>query len=1430
MKYADIVSFRKDLLFNGAVQINWFENDKSQAEKAAEHFIFHGPDYHGVVEEDFDDSSHKLLDTAKFTLDILERITGRVADEPFAVAVAGYGTGKSHLGVTLASLLSELKSNIANKIVANIAMADTDIGGQVHKILETTGQPFLVAAINGMQDFDLSNEIIRQILLALNQKGLDTTVLENLRPRFRTAINFTTSFFAALKGDFQKHFGNLGTLPEIITCLQTQDEETFRKISKIYEQKMGTPIHAAGQESLHDFIRITKETYCGQNKPFAGILIIFDEFGRYLEFSVQKPHVAGSGALQQLFESVQANSDGVFLLCFIQYELKAYISRIAPERREDLNRYVTRYDAVRKVRLSTNLETLIANLFEKKKPEELERQVLANEESSDATQLLMKRWFPDMKNQAIWKNNNRFEQIIYKGCWPLHPLSTWILYKLSSVGKSFQQRSALSLFADVYTTFQDTEVVSGKVIRPVDLCNEAMIDEFLASEQYGQQGAAAHAYKSVLYKYQHELSIDEKAILKAVLVAAKIGIKVESKEEFLRVLIMFSGIEARIVTAVIHSLEYEYAVLEWNGQLCQYSIAEDAIPRKTFLAHLEAQVVNIDSQRRTEIFSQNYANWAQKDKYNTDFGSQNQITTKEWNYNINFSNIFMLEGQIDFALSTWRDARGVDAEKGQLIYCYVGPESNLGTISEKITEIMRIKAKKNNLDLKTGAPVAVLLLSDAKGYFGQKIAEYWVLQEQMGEEESQKYANFILDRKNSVEKEMFNLFSEMEKERNFIFATEKKVGEARIKNMLTQLFDVIYFKRIPFPFDGFHTARGNAAKDCQLFTRQLFLGELDKEWISACNQQQRNRAYQVLDESWGVFDEDGSIRIRPKGKAVCELIEFMEAQLESEEGSDSQKPVNIGEVMRLLCAPPYGCNLASGGMLLALFLGRRNKRLNLLKNKQPISVESWLQTAISGNFLDMSTLDVTDIVQISKEKLSEWESLLEEWSIEKTLLGKVSFQRKASELNDRISVPQTLYYRYQHLDEKAKAARRKLGAHEQMINEAYERIEKGIERNNASLLSWGGAELADIYNMMDEQWTQEQVREIEEYLAEARLQTQQCFPQWLRHKTIAGIEHLSKFKHIMLSNIKSNLTKLNLMDEIRLLEGHVKRIEENIHFITKIKRTVSDIENMIRNNKITEITPVLALNDWLQQVQEFIKRLDEARERPDITQDEVVLATNKLATFQQACRNHLESFKERTTKVYNIETISSLSDIDYWQNEITSLITIYKGLEKDVEDLKLIQKQFDLIGSHFQKLNNENLNDKELGIVCKECVQETEEEFYDDVPPLDNELIYDSIIKIIRGKRGKTALGWMQRNVPDLQVIVGFNALEATERRAILREMPRVLSDGQSSIVKGALEACEKRLDELEIEGLLERFRVLSERNKRAFLEKVSNYISGEVL
>ncbi len=1423
MKVGDVVSFRKDLLFNGAVQIGWFENDRGRADEASKHYIFHGPDYHGVSQTDYE-GSYKLVDTASFTWDLLQQLTGNATDEPFALAIAGYGTGKSHLGVTLASLLSSPTSKVARSVIKNITMADAMIGNQVRDIINSINQPYLVVTINGMRDFDLSNEITRQVLLFLNQHGLDTAVLEDLRPRFRTAHLFTESFFESLRSDYEKFFGTGCSLDEIIEGLKCQDEDIFRHVSSIHEQKIGFPIRAVGQESLHDFIRVTKETFCGPGKPYAGLLIIFDEFGRYLEFSVQKPHVAGSGALQQLFECVQANGDGVFLLCFIQYELKAYISRIAPELRDDLNRYVTRYDTVRNIRLSTNLETLIANLLEKKDGDALKHSLESMPGLPEVIQTSMQHWFPDIKNHAVWMDDERFNKIIYEGCWPLHPLSTWMLYKLSSVGKSLQQRSALSILADIYSYFETKDFSPGMTLVPVDLCTEALLNEFMTSERYGQ----ANAYETVINKYQYELSTNEKRVLKAVLLSTKIGIKVESKQDYLNAIAMCCGLNDEDTVKAMNSLELEYGVLEWNELLQQYEIAAESVPRRAFLAYLRERVAEIDFHLRANIFSQNYGKWVDKDSFNTDFGSLKQVTTQDWNYNIYFSNVAMLKGQINYAIKTWHDARGADEKKGQLIYCYVGPESNLAVIKETIKNAIKSVIQKSSIDEQAGAPIAVLLLHDTNGTFGEKVAEYWVLQEQLNDEDTLKYANFIMDRRNVIEQEMLNQFSELERVRNIIMATPKQIKESRLKNMLTDLFDVVYDRLIPFPFDGFHTARGNAAKDCQAFTRELFLGNLDREWIAACNSQQKNRAYKVLDETWGAIDHDGSVRFKPINLGVCEIIELLEGLLNDADENGNNKPMNLGAAMRILCNPPYGCNIASAGLLLALFIGRRKDSINLFKDQKVISLENWLSDAIRKNFLNLSVLDNTEAVLVSKESLSEWDKLLEIWDMEKTLLGKVSFIKKAEELEKQIPVPQVVYYKYTHLSEKASLARIELDKYDNRLNSALNKINLGAEKDNAGDLSWGAADLTDLLSMMeahDELWTLEQLEEVKQHLIKSRLQTKQLFPRWLPRQTTRNIENLGGFTKYM-RNVRTNLIKLGFTDEQELLEVHVEEIGRHVRLIEDLRQTAADIDNMVRTNKVTDSTPISSLNVWLEQIKEFAERLNQARQRTDIARDNVRDATKKLNNFYKACKEQLIRDRERTENVFCIEELTSPGEIANWRNEVASLITIYDEEEKDVEDLKLVQKQLDLTDTHFQRLEDFQLTDDEFVATLRSCLEETKE-YFDDDPPLDALLIYESIGTKIWAKRQDIAAIWMEQNVPSIEEISYYGANKAVTVRGQLRMMPRVLSNVQVAEVNKTIKACEQRLDELEVEGLLAQFQAMTDENKRSFIQKIYGYIKS---
>ena len=105
--------------------------------------------------------------------------------------------------------------------------------------------------------------------------------------------------------------------------------------------------------------------YCGISGPFNKIIIIFDEFGRYLEFASSVNTVqSGDSALQHIFEAVQ-NADGsIQMINFIQSDIKAYLQRI--DKTRNISRYIGRYDASDKYHLSSNLETVFANLIDRK--------------------------------------------------------------------------------------------------------------------------------------------------------------------------------------------------------------------------------------------------------------------------------------------------------------------------------------------------------------------------------------------------------------------------------------------------------------------------------------------------------------------------------------------------------------------------------------------------------------------------------------------------------------------------------------------------------------------------------------------------------------------------------------------------------------------------------------------------------------------------------------------------------------------------------------------------------------------------------------------------------------------------------------------------------------------------------------------------------
>ena len=157
MKINDILAFNKERYFNGAIQAEWFY-DPHLSYEIGSSYVFHSPRYYGVSNQDVQAGEHKLMDTVSFTSMISDRVTGRNSNG-FVMTIAGYGTGKSHLAVTLGKLFSGDDERTREAILNNICDIEPRIGQTLRQDVQPSRN--LVIILNGMNNFNLDHEVMK---------------------------------------------------------------------------------------------------------------------------------------------------------------------------------------------------------------------------------------------------------------------------------------------------------------------------------------------------------------------------------------------------------------------------------------------------------------------------------------------------------------------------------------------------------------------------------------------------------------------------------------------------------------------------------------------------------------------------------------------------------------------------------------------------------------------------------------------------------------------------------------------------------------------------------------------------------------------------------------------------------------------------------------------------------------------------------------------------------------------------------------------------------------------------------------------------------------------------------------------------------------------------------------------------------------------
>lgn len=1416
----DIVRFRGDRLFNGAVNISWFGSDKAKTEAASKAFVFHGPKYHGVQQEDVGTGhGHRLVDTASLARSILRRCYG-AEDQPFTLAIAGYGTGKSHFGLTVASLVSAPDGDTAQEVLSAIEAADPEISSDIRLLLEEAKQPCLAVTLNGMQSFDLAAEITRQVVHVLKADGLDPKPLDDLRPRFGQAANLIRMSNEGVVRELLAAC-EASAVEDLLSGLEHQDEQVYAKVHGFFASQ-GMPIRALSGESVKDVIDIAVREYCGRAKPYRCLLVLFDEFGKYTEFATVRSQIAGSGVLQDLFEAIQANAGNACFVGFIQFELNAYVQRVAPEYRNEILRYVTRFQAANRVYLSINLETLIAGLLEKRQPKLL-HEWFGSEQARSESQAAMEnlaRWFPQSRNHWLWTDPEQFHSVIRKGCWPLSPYTTWFLFHLAAAGRHLQERSALALLSDAFGRFAESDVsdASGWALSPADLWTDVLQQELINSEETGQQGSITHAYAAVMAKHGSRLSRELQRLLRAVVLSSKLGLQVADRDEAIKALGELSGLSLRAAADGAQLLQDEYNVLEWDPSFKAFDILGDAVPRTQFLAFLRQRVASsYDELGKARLFASKAAGWCDLlADLECDFAEANQITTREWRYTAVTSNLDFLPQQMQIASDRWVSALGVDEARGTVIYTYVEPSRDPAATASDAKRLLRAMAHGAGVPT---LPILVVLLCDESGALGQALAEYAVLEESISEEDRVRFGNLIGAHQEKLRRMIREHVDSMVKQRLYVTGMREEMEAQRLSRVGSELFAKIYRSPIPFPFDGFSTARGNAADTCQELTQELLLGRLDYDAVIARPVRLRNRALTTLKESWGIFTRSGAVSRRPAFPAIRLITEKWDEILASDE-----RRLSPADAIRQLCRPPYGANLASAGLLLSVFVAPRSSKLAVVRDGQQLAVSQWVQDGIfRSRFVDLTALEGADLVLLGEES-SEWETLLDEWEQAENYLARRSCLERALELKHRVPVPPLLVYKEERLREQAAAAIEALERADKEQDSACSKIERGISVGEIAQLSWGAAELRGICDKMAAErplWTESQIAEVQPHYERARQIIIQLFPDWLaRQAPRTGTPaDVGDFKHKMLQLVGGNLKKLSLEEQCCQLEERTLQLVRTAEAAADAHQLVRDVDSWVMaQGDPARIVRVAEIRELRRVGTDYARKLQGMAER--VQSSEIAQTRTKLSQSVAKLKDTEERITKRASDLWQAK-IRNEDEIDRALTEVNSLVASFENLPSDLDDLLSMRRALRLYQGDYQRLSDDTLT----WIGFDALVEETQKERATTVGPEETpwppEKTIDVFAKEISKRRKERSSAWIGVVEAEAAGVATMSAAEANQLHQRLTNPPAVLTEADAKRLGTIARKVTARLDALSVEWLVERYQKLPPKMRREFLRRV---------
>lgn len=1394
MQIKNIVEFDKKRYFGGAIQANWFyEADKSEA--ITESYVFHGPRYHGVSESV--DARYKLYDTASYALDLLKRANDKESNK-FCLTIAGYGTGKSHLAVALASLMSGHSDRLRNAAIERIAAVDRKIAEEVSSYTDRN----LVLVYNGMNNFNLDYETLSIAKKALKQHGISGDVLNTLTKQYDQAKHFVETTFTMLESRYKAVFSDI--------CLENNcnkeyiidhidNSAIFDAVNTIYKEINGSFIQWERGISAGDILTLLERTFCCEQKVFNKIIVLFDEFGRYIEYTAANPAVAGESALQQVFEAIQ-NADGNILFDgFIQSDLSAYLSRI--DKSSNIIRYVGRYEISDKYYISSNFETILANLITKKDEEKFKDIVEHNIDETysayhNRVYSNLIRWNKTALSKSVWSDKRLYDTVISKGCYPIHPFAVWLL---SNTSAWMQQRSTIAFAEEMFASIENNEISAKwlEYIYAVDIIDSSLFSEMLNSEEKGLvQSQYCMLFRDIMLKNGDKMSDDEKTVLKAILIIDLCKFAVADRNDCIDAVKYCSKLSEAEITAALNGLENNHGVISFDSNTNRFDLMAEAngmnefkreYIRKKLMVNKYNGVASCDDELSQEL------NLSAAEE--TSFAMERKINSSEWCFEKRLMCAADFNNDYCKSLGYYFD-NAVDGEtpRGIIIYLYCGKNA------DRDIEYVQKLYVQYSLDK---VPLIIYLLSDEEEKLLDVLRSREALR-RFSPSEKDRFSRFIAMYSKEFTKRISKTFKEMLDERKFIGVKGIEISDMRLRNMCLKAFESAYPKTIPFAFDGFEKkvtpqAKKNFAELCSC----MYNGTMtNAQMYQSLSPQLKNRIQAVLSTattqtSWQVLDSRYRL-CEPQNSSVKRIYNDVREQITPD------TVIGIGQLFNKYMYAPYGMNKYCLSLFIIFFISHNSGKIQLLQGDSVLKKADFIQNVLQNDKKMLESLMRLKIKLSDKTDDDMIEELCHNINENKYVEYSISLGKKLDAIKsdmDDISP----------YKEKFATAEMYLADGKRLYEQLYTNGIVAAEKSFADIEEkFSLPKLAAIYGKIQRRIAGTQIDEYSNYvyseeycnraaalLSKADALLDKKFTSHIKSLK-CSVSEISQFKSAY-TKVAKQLVKIDRKDYADSLSERVKEVVSEVGLQQKYGQTFALVDKELAFIGTAADLDYYSCEEQLKNLgkwTDFFSAID------DLDKKVIDDYLTKISAGAGNIENRIKEIQSFIDQLFD-EISNGISDIDAFYLKVTKILDL-KPADDTAAGLQDMIKTID-------EYRNMIKNSEADIYTIERLTSEYDSKWSNTVCANAMKAHISALKKAVAAKRQM----WFDDNIADMAFKVeGMSAAACVQWQNRCAECPNFLTEDDIVELHNVRELVNSRLKSLKIQGVVEMFNELSDAEK----------------